>query len=379
MHVIGSLGSGGAEAFISDLCVKQSDFADVHLYTFWGAADEKGRSLLSNLEANDVKVYARYTPSKFAKYLSVIFVFLSLVRKIKEIEPDIVQANGFQAELLVGLACFFVRKRIPFVLRIGNTKRNTRLPKVLWWKLDSVWDLVIASGPAVARNYPFSANLQVVTIPSGVRLRNRCQRFPFDTLRRELKIEPNKVILLAVGSLGLRVGELQKGQDLLIEALGACQCKERINLIFLGDGTERSKLEHLAASNGLQDIVSFRGNVTNVDDFLLAADMLVMPSRFEGLSIASIEAACTGLPMLLSKIDEFLLFDRDSTIFCEPNSVVSLTEALNSCIDNLDSLKIAAHRNTKFYHDLFDITVVSQKYLGAYMRLTHNNVNIKKT
>ena len=48
----------------------------------------------------------------------------------------------------------------------------------------------------------------------------------------------------------------------------------------------------------MEDKVIFTGSVTNVEDYLQAMDVFVLPSRFEGLGIVAIEAQCSGLPVI---------------------------------------------------------------------------------
>ena len=50
------------------------------------------------------------------------------------------------------------------------------------------------------------------------------------------------------------------------------------------------------------------GIVPDTRDFYAGADLVVMLSRVEGLSIAAIEAACVGIPLILSDIEPFKLF-----------------------------------------------------------------------
>lgn len=71
-------------------------------------------------------------------------------------------------------------------------------------------------------------------------------------------------------------------------------------LLLVGDGPDRENLLSIIAKYGLSDKVIFTGRVNNVEDYLAAADVYLMPSNFEGLGIAAIEAQCEGLPCILS-------------------------------------------------------------------------------
>ena len=72
-------------------------------------------------------------------------------------------------------------------------------------------------------------------------------------------------------------------------------------LLLAGDGNLRDELEQEAAELGVSGKVMFLGFRSDVSNLLQAADVFVMPSRFEGLGIAAIEAQCSGVFCVLSE------------------------------------------------------------------------------
>ena len=72
-------------------------------------------------------------------------------------------------------------------------------------------------------------------------------------------------------------------------------------LLFAGDGSLCDSLHSEADEYGISDKVYFLGFRNDIPQLLHAADILVMPSRFEGLGIAAIEAQCSGIFCLLSE------------------------------------------------------------------------------
>lgn len=116
-------------------------------------------------------------------------------------------------------------------------------------------------------------------------------------LRRELNVANDEVFLLNVARLAK-----QKNQKFLIELMrlldrdGRRQCK----LAIVGEGPEKTKLENLSKSFKLNNIIIFLGSRSDIPELLSAADVFVLPSLYEGLGIAAIEAQAAGLPTLLS-------------------------------------------------------------------------------
>jgi phosphatidyl-myo-inositol dimannoside synthase len=108
-------------------------------------------------------------------------------------------------------------------------------------------------------------------------------------------------ILIAVGSMEQRY----KGFDLLIMALAKLAPDfPDVRLHVVGDGVFRGELQDLASSLGISDRVSFLGSIPREQVFveLDGADILVMPSRTEGLPRVLIEAFARGLPCIGSDV-----------------------------------------------------------------------------
>lgn len=93
-----------------------------------------------------------------------------------------------------------------------------------------------------------------------------------------------------------------KGQDLLLEALAAPAWRERPwRLSFYGDGDTRHSLEWLARKLGISRRVVFAGFAA-VPDIWAANHLLVMPSRFEGLPLAMVEAMLCARPVVATDV-----------------------------------------------------------------------------
>lgn len=72
-------------------------------------------------------------------------------------------------------------------------------------------------------------------------------------------------------------------------------------LLLLGTGDLLDKTKKHAIKLGILENVCFLGVKSNVEEYLCAADCYVMPSLYEGLPVAAVEAECTGLPCVLSE------------------------------------------------------------------------------
>lgn len=94
----------------------------------------------------------------------------------------------------------------------------------------------------------------------------------------------------------------QKGLDLLIVAFASLQERVRAGwrLVLVGDGPERSALVALARRHGISDQVVFAGFQSEPLRYMQQASIFALPSRFEGMPNALLEAMASGLPSVVS-------------------------------------------------------------------------------
>lgn len=71
-------------------------------------------------------------------------------------------------------------------------------------------------------------------------------------------------------------------------------------LMLIGTGPLQDEIKANVYKKGMRDSVIFVGNVPNVNDYLQAMDLFLMPSLFEGLPITGIEAQASGLPCIFA-------------------------------------------------------------------------------
>jgi glycosyltransferase involved in cell wall biosynthesis len=95
----------------------------------------------------------------------------------------------------------------------------------------------------------------------------------------------------------------QKGHDVLLRALPAVSAAAGpISLTLLGDGPERDSLQSLATALGVSGIVRFAGIAPDVGPYLAETTAFVLPSRYEGLPLALLEAMAAGVPVVASAV-----------------------------------------------------------------------------
>ena len=105
------------------------------------------------------------------------------------------------------------------------------------------------------------------------------------------------------GPLIVCVGRLtaQKGQDVAIRSLALLDDR-RVRLRLVGAGATRFDLAQLARSLGVEDRLEFVGEVSDTAPHLRAADVVILPSRWEGLSLVLLEALACGCAVVATRV-----------------------------------------------------------------------------
>ena len=118
-------------------------------------------------------------------------------------------------------------------------------------------------------------------------------------VRKELGVNENDIFLLAIGRL-----TYQKGHEFLIQAMSKVVSRfPNAKAGICGEGPLRSQLENQIREKGLSDRVRLLGAWEDVAPLLASADIFVLPSRWEGLSRALMEAMAAGLPAIAAQVD----------------------------------------------------------------------------
>ncbi|MBI2505132.1 MAG: glycosyltransferase family 4 protein [Candidatus Latescibacteria bacterium] len=95
----------------------------------------------------------------------------------------------------------------------------------------------------------------------------------------------------------------EKGLDLLLQAITGLGARyPQLRLCLVGDGPLRAELGAQAQALGLESRVHFAGNAEDVRPYLRAFDLLVMPSRREGMPQVLMEAMALGRPVVAARV-----------------------------------------------------------------------------
>jgi len=165
-------------------------------------------------------------------------------------------------------------------------------------------------------------------------------------LRRELGLSADAFIALTVARL-----HVQKAHDVLIKAAASLASRHpRVHLVWAGTGEIADQLRGQVNEHALSERVHMLGHRTDVVEQLLpAADAFVLPSLFEGMPFAALEAMAAGLPSVLSDIGPHreIAADGVEALLVPVGDSEATAQAIERLVTNGDVAKAmgaAAHR-----------------------------------
>ena len=145
------------------------------------------------------------------------------------------------------------------------------------------------------RRLPWARD-RFVTILNGISSAPATQ--PRSSVRRDLGLDPADRVAITVGSL-----TRQKAQQVLIEAFAdVARRLPGARLLIAGDGPLREPLVRQAAAAAPEGVIRFLGRRDDAPELMGAADVFVLSSVREGLSVTLLEAMRGGLPAVVTEI-----------------------------------------------------------------------------
>jgi glycosyltransferase involved in cell wall biosynthesis len=171
------------------------------------------------------------------------------------------------------------------------------------------------------------------------------------------------------------VGRLapEKGLRTLIDAWPTVRMAyPDARLILIGEGSERPALESQARSLGLtlglDRAVEIPGVIADVTSALRNADLFVLPSKEEGMSIALLEAMALGIPLVASSIpgNRRLVSDFKHGRLASPEDPRALARVITEQWENFDRAFHMSRAARSRVQQEFSITAVARKHLALF-------------
>jgi glycosyltransferase involved in cell wall biosynthesis len=310
VHVITRLVVGGAQENTLLSCEGQHARGhDVTLVT--GPSLGPEGSLLERAKAGGYRVIEVDEMRRSILPLKDYRTYGRLVRLLRDLNPDVVHTHSSKAGILGRWAADKVKAPaiVHTIHGLAFTASTSRMVNSIYKALERQTAPITTKIVCVAdamREQSLAANIgtpgQYVTIYSGMETRPFLEPpRPRDVVRRELGLREDD---LAVGTIA-RLFHLKGHDDLLDMAPSLAARHPRLRFLWIGDGLLRPAFERRITDMGLKDRFILTGLVppATIPELANAMDILVHPSRREGLARALPQGSLAGKPVVTYDVD----------------------------------------------------------------------------
>lgn len=262
---------------------------------------------------------------------------LKLRQLIWKLRPEVIHVHTEIPETIFAVASML---GLPRNLQVIRTIHNSKLWPA-WGAIGQVVERRLYSARAVGvsaaclqglwefqadHRIPLTPKARTQVIYNGVMIAD--PRLPMDR-----NISSNRPIrVLFAGRL-----EPQKGVDLLPELLTAASAltTRPVEVTLLGRGGLEGTLRHWIQTHTLPWTVTLSEPVANLAEHLAEYDVMLVPSRFEGLCLVAVEALMAGMPVVATRVRGLSeIFPPGYPLLCDSEDVPALARILAVAVEN---------------------------------------------
>ena len=328
-QVITSLEMGGAETLVVNLIPRLQALGHTVDICVFNGEETPLMQRLREESSPQTKIYALgrgvYNP-----------LYILKLTKIMR-EYDIVHTHNSSPQLFVAIANICCRtKLVSTEHTTSNRKREWKwyVPIESWMYRQNNHVICISKvAEQKLREYMGGAWLdesktlysQISTINNGVDVSAISEALPNADL---LSMKGNRKAILMVA--GFRDA---KDQDTIVKALSNLD-KKKFEVWFAGVGERMEEVKQLAVSLNVSDRVRFLGLRTDIPNVLRAADIIIMSSHWEGLSLSNVEGMSAHKPFIASDVNGLREVTKDYGLLFPHEDATTLAQVINSLADD---------------------------------------------
>jgi glycosyltransferase involved in cell wall biosynthesis len=328
---------------------------------------------------DDVEVVRLFSPR--IKVLGAVIFLSCLAGYLIKNRKDISLIHTYQIGYTSSLSIFLgILLRKPSLIKLASSGEGgdiERARKTLWGRIflymaKKASRIIIVSRTVEEELIAASVDhAKLCPISNGVDLNEYNHREEQSQARKALEI-PDRKTIIYTGRLSP-----EKGVDFLVRSFARVQRSLNCQLVIIADGPEKKYIMHLIDRFEVSDAVLLIPTVDDVASYLKAADLFILPSRFEGLSNALLEAMACSVPIISTRVGGSidLIKDGINGILVDSESEEQLVDAIVRVFTDPElasSLGENARKSIEVHHDL---NQVSDAYLELYRNLYSSYYN----
>ncbi len=339
--------------------------------------------LRHTVEGSEQEVIALGVPVHLIDGGSVPAKVMHAHRVLKTLEPNIVHTAIYQADQVGRLASVLTTARVISSLVSVPRLRRFRTPAdPPRWKVDLVNLLDVATGrlavdrfhavtPGVAELYAsaYRINPSRITVVERGRPTDELGERTSDRraqVRGVLNVSDHHRLVITAGR-----HEHAKAHVDLVRAVSQLHAADgRVRLMIAGrDGNATEDLHRtISETPGADQFVTLLGHRTDVADLLAAADVMALPSLFEGTAGIALEAMAIGTPIVSTRLEGMagILEHERNSLIVEPRDPVAMAAAIKRVLDDMALAQRLADEARKDFLDRFTLERSADRMVEMY-------------
>ncbi|PNY79784.1 glycosyltransferase [Deinococcus koreensis] len=376
IQVITHLDLGGAEEVAISLAEALYQDVDFVFFAVLGIADNQiGRDFLQRLTRLGIPVYSGTTIGM--KYGGALHAGWQLSRLARRLRPDLIHVHTEIPEMTYACATLFgLSAKVRLIRTIHNSSLWPAWARIGRWAegrmagakaaavsqagLDGLWRFQTEQGR------PLSPADDTEVIYNGVA--RGVPPSEDSGPGRATRPLGQPVQVLFAGRF-----EVQKGVDLLPEIVeyAGRDTTQAVYLHVAGSGSKARELQQWASRPDLKWEVGIHEPVPALARRLQDGhfDIVLMPSRFEGLALVAIEALLAGVPVVATRVPGLAeVFTPDYPLLAPSEDSRAIGRLLAQAINRLPDYQDLTWRSIPLLHERFSHRSMAEKYLELYSR-----------
>lgn len=359
VHFVSSFTSGGAEMLVKEIADNQNELHQVEIWAMNpGSNKEFMRKYAKELSEKGISTLVFGSKPNRMRFSR----FMKIRKAIRDRKPDIINTHS---EVITG---YLVFASIGSTAKIVQTIHNTIIEYNYLQRIfiKHMINKFIAISVKTQEVISFELNILKKDVPiiyNGICLER------FQKQIRNIRPEVKKII--CIGRLVPQKDHktLLDAYKLLIKRLNS----ESLNipiLYIVGDGNLKNNLLSQTKALGITEFVKFLGVRNDIPELLYESDILVMASRWEGLSIALLEASATGIPVVATDVgsNKEIVEDGVSGFLVPSEDPSKFADAVYSVIISKELRENFSHRAIQIANS-FTIEETVKKYTKLYQEI----------
>lgn len=256
--------------------------------------------------------------------------YLRLIKILRSLHPDLIVTHLLYADIV---GRFIVQGFVssPVISSLATTYNfPSYWPARLFERLTKYFASgYIANAEIVKRTYVEKFGVpekKVTVLTTGMDTEVLTSLVPDPSLRQTLGIDAHDTVLICVANL-----HINKGHRYLLEAFEELYPKyPKTKLLLVGDGLEHENLQNQVRDYRSKNAILFLGKRSDVPQLLALSHIFVLPTFFEGMCNAIMEAMTRGLAVVTTDIQENreLITHEKTGLLCPVRDTKHLSESL---------------------------------------------------